>query len=498
MYFNSIAFFYFFLIVVILYFLTPHHYRWMVLLIASFYFYASVNIQATLLLVISIVSIYLASLQIEKTSNDKIKKIYLLGCISVNLGMLILFKYTDFLFLNVNAISSRLMWSLELSYLEFLLPIGISFYVFMAISYIIDVYTQKIKAERNPGIVALFLSFFPHLVAGPIMRGDELIPQFYKIHTFEAQRVSNGLKLIIWGLFKKVVIADRLALYVDLVYLNPANFDGLTLSVATIFFAFQIYCDFSGYCDIAIGCAQILGYDLTDNFNRPYSSTSILHFWRRWHITLYSWLRDYIYIPLGGSRVSRPRYYGNILVVFLISGLWHGANWTFVMWGFILGTFVIVTNISTPFREKWIHAAAVHIQLNQKATFKKFYSLFCVVLTFCLVDFAWIFFRSNSLKEAFFIISSIVSGIINGIVHPASLQMIADSVSLSFGLVWFLTSMLLLLIMGFIHDLQPHIGMRHMLMDTSKYLRGLIIFILILFIVYLGVLAPREFIYFQF
>lgn len=498
MYFHSIAFFYFFLIVVILYFLTPHQYRWMVLLIASFYFYASVNIQTTFLLVISIVSIYIASLQIEKTSNYKIKKIYLIGCIAVNLGMLILFKYSDFLFLNLNSISSRLMWSLELSYLEFLLPIGISFYVFMAISYIIDVYTQKTKAERNPGLVALYLSFFPHLVAGPIMRADELIPQFYKIHTFEAERVSNGLKLIVWGLFKKVVIADRLALYVDLVYQNPANFDGLTLSVATIFFAFQIYCDFSGYCDIAIGCAQILGYDLTDNFNRPYSAKSILHFWRRWHITLYSWLRDYIYIPLGGSRVSRPRYYTNILVVFLISGLWHGANWTFVMWGLILGTFVIVTNISTPFREKWIHAAAVHIPLHRKATFKNFYTLFCIVLTFGLVDFAWIFFRSNSLKEAFFIISSIVSSIINGIVHPASLRMIVHSVTLSFGLAWFLTSILLLSIMGFIHALQPHDGMRHMLMDTSKYLRGLIIFILILLIVYLGVLAPRAFIYFQF
>ncbi len=338
--FNSIAFFYFLFIVVILYFLIPHKYRWFFLLIASFYFYASVNVQYTVLLVISIVSIYLASLQIEKTSNATIKKISLICCLSVNLGMLILFKYCNFLFWNLNYVSSRLSLSFELSYLEFLLPIGISFYVFMAMSYIIDVYKKETKAERNPGIVALYLSFFPHLVAGPIMRANELIPQFYKVHEFEAERISNGLKLIVWGLFKKVVIADRLALYVDLVYLNPAQFDGLTLSVATIFFAFQIYCDFSGYCDIAIGCAQILGYDLTDNFNRPYSSQSIVifggggisHYMPGYEITSI--------FHLGGNRVSPPRYFFNILLVFILSGIWHGANWTFVAWGCILGTFV--------------------------------------------------------------------------------------------------------------------------------------------------------------
>ena len=499
--FNSIAFFYFLFIVVILYFLIPHKYRWFFLLIASFYFYASVNVQYTFLLVISIVSIYLASLQIEKTSNATIKKISLICCLSVNLGMLILFKYCNFLFWNLNYVSSRLSLSFELSYLEFLLPIGISFYVFMAMSYIIDVYKKETKAVRNPGIVALYVSFFPHLVAGPIMRANELIPQFYKVHEFEAERISNGLKLIVWGLFKKVVIADRLALYVDFVYLNPTQFDGVTLSVATIFFAFQIYCDFSGYCDIAIGCAQILGYDLTDNFNRPYSSQSIVDFWRRWHITLYAWLRDYVYIPLGGNRVSPPRYFFNILLVFILSGIWHGANWTFFAWGLILGTFVLVTLITTPLREKCIQTAAIHLQLQRTAAFRKIYSLLCIGITFILVDFAWIFFRSNSISEAFSIISIIISSIIQGILRPAlctPVRIIAHSVTLSFGLPWFLTSVLLLFMLGFIHYIQPHDGMRHMFREKSTYIRWVIIFILLMCILYLGVLTPRAFIYFRF
>ena len=501
MFFNSVEFFIFFLILVILYFLIPHKYRWILLLIASFYFYASVNIQYTFLLLISIVSVYLASLQIEKNDNYKIKKIVLACCISVNLGMLVLFKYFNFLFQNLNYLSDRLLnVSFEISYLEFLLPIGLSFYVLMAISYIIDIYTQKTKAERNPGIVALYLSFFPHLVAGPIMRANELIPQFYKNHEFEAARISNGLKLMLWGLFKKVVIADRLALYVDVVYANPTQFDGLTLSVATIFFAFQIYCDFSGYCDIAIGCAQILGYDLTDNFNRPYSSKSTLDFWRRWHITLYAWLRDYVYIPLGGSRVSQPRFFLNILIVFLLSGIWHGANWTFVIWGLTLGTFVIATIITTPLREDFVRNTAVLFKLQGKTVVKKLYALICILITFCLVDFAWIFFRSNTIHEAIGIISSIVSSIMYGMFHPASLLSIQTihSVAISFGPAWIRTSILLLLCMGFIHYLQPHEGMRQFLMDKPIYIRWSILFILVMLIVYIGELTPKTFIYFRF
>jgi alginate O-acetyltransferase complex protein AlgI len=488
MLFNSLDFFLFFTIVVIIYFSLPNKYRWILLLIASFCFYASINVEYTVVLIISILSIYIASLQIDGTDNLKIKKIYLTSCILVNLGMLILFKYFNFFSQNLSYVGDQLNLSFEIAHLEFLLPIGISFYVFMAISYIIDVYQNKTRAEKNLGIVALYLSFFPHLVAGPIMRAHELIPQFYKTYEFEALRVSDGLKLILWGLFKKVVIADRLALYVDLVYANPMNFDGFSFIVATFFFAIQIYCDFSGYCDIAIGCAQILGYNLSDNFNRPYSSKSILDFWRRWHISLYTWLRDYIYIPLGGSRVPKPRYFINILAVFLISGIWHGANWTYVAWGLILGIFAIITIITTPMRSLFV---------RRICKFKTLYEIICISITFCMVCFAWIFFRSNSLKEAFYIISQILSSLFMGI-SPLSLKSIYSSIILSFGVKWILITGFFLFVLAFIHYIQPHEGIRQMFRDRSPYFRLFFCYILIMLILYAGEIVPRTFIYFQF
>jgi alginate O-acetyltransferase complex protein AlgI len=487
MLFNSLDFLLFFTIVVIVYFSIPHKYRWFFLLIASFYFYASINMEYTILLIISILSIYIASLQIERTANLKIKKLCLITCILVNLGMLILFKYFNFFSQNITYLSKELNLSFEISHLDFLLPIGISFYVFMAISYIIDVYQNKTKVEKNLGLIALYLSFFPHLVAGPIMRANELIPQFYETYEFEVSRVSDGLKLMLWGLFKKVVIADRLALYVDLVYANPTNFDGFTFIVATFFFAIQIYCDFSGYCDIAIGCAQILGYNLPDNFNRPYSSKSILDFWRRWHISLYTWLRDYIYIPLGGSRVPKPRYFINILTVFLISGLWHGANWTYIVWGLILGIFAIITIIAAP----------ISLFVQRICRFKALYDFICISITFCMVSFAWIFFRSNSISEALYIISQIISSIFLAITS-ISLKSTYSSIILTFGTKWVLITGLLLLILVLIHHIQPHEGIRHMFRDRSAYFRLIFCYFLIMMILYAGELVPKSFIYFQF
>jgi D-alanyl-lipoteichoic acid acyltransferase DltB (MBOAT superfamily) len=488
MLFNSLDFLLFFIIVVVIYFFLPNKYRWLLLLIASFYFYASINIEYTVLLIISILSIYIASLQIEKTSNIKIKKFYLINCIFLNLGMLILFKYFNFFSQNFSYLGKQLNLSIEIAHLDFLLPIGISFYVFMAISYIVDVYQNKTKAEKNLGIVALYLSFFPHLVAGPIMRANELIPQFYKTYEFEVMRVSDGLKLILWGLFKKVVIADRLALYVDVVYATPTNFDGFSFIIATFFFAIQIYCDFSGYCDIAIGCAQILGYNLSDNFNRPYSSKSIIDFWRRWHISLYTWLRDYIYIPLGGSRVSKPRYFINILAVFLISGLWHGANWTYIVWGLILGIFVIITIITMP----------ISVFLSQRfCKFEKLCEVISIIVTFCMVSFAWIFFRSNSIKDALFIISQIISSLFMGLTSISSLKSIYSSIFL-LGTKWFAITGFLLLVLAVIHYIQPHEGIRHMFRDRSAYFRIFFCYFLIMLILFAGELVPRTFIYFQF
>lgn len=240
-----------------------------------------------------------------------------------------------------------------------LLPVGISFYTFQSLSYSIDVYRGEKEPERNFGKFALYVAFFPQLVAGPIERSTNLLPQFDRRISFDYDRFVSGLRLMLWGFFKKIVIADRLAIYVNEVYNSPAEFQGLTLILATYFFAFQIYCDFSGYSDIAIGAARIMGYDLMINFRQPYFSQSIAEFWKRWHISLSTWFKDYLYIPLGGNRVAKNRWYFNLMAVFLISGLWHGANWTFVLWGFLHGFYLVFSIWTQNIRDTISHAFRV-------------------------------------------------------------------------------------------------------------------------------------------
>jgi D-alanyl-lipoteichoic acid acyltransferase DltB (MBOAT superfamily) len=277
-----------------------------------------------------------------------------------------------------------------------LLPVGISFYTFQALGYSIDAYYGRVRAERNFITYALFVTFFPQLVAGPIERTRNLLPQFKVNHEFDYDRVTSGLRLAAWGMFKKVVIADRLAVYVNVVFGNPSAYPAASLALAVFFFAFQIYCDFSGYSDIAIGCARVLGFNLMSNFRQPYFSRSITEFWRRWHISLSTWLKDYLYIPLGGNRKGEFRRNINLLITFLISGLWHGAAWHFVVWGALHGAFQVIGRSTAPFR----NAIGRKVGLVEESPLRK---VIQVCITFTLVCFAWVFFRANTITDAFLI-----------------------------------------------------------------------------------------------
>lgn len=399
MLFNSFSFLVFFPIVTIAYFILPHRWRWLWLLLASCYFYMAFVPAYILILFFTIIIDYIAGIMIEKSDGKK-KKLYFISSILANVGILFFFKYFNFFNNNISGLANFLHWNYTVSNLNILLPIGLSFHTFQAMSYTIEVYRGKQKAERHFGIYALYVMFFPQLVAGPIERPQNLLHQFYESHKFEYQRVVDGIKLMAWGFFKKLVIADRLAILVDKVYSDPTNFSGLSLIVATYLFAFQIYCDFSGYSDIALGSAKVLGFNLIKNFNRPYFSKSITEFWRRWHISLSNWFRDYLYIPLGGSRVSQYRNYLNLFIVFLASGLWHGASWNFVLWGGLHGFFVVLEKATTNFRESIS-------KFFQTSVFKFFFNLFNIFITFNLVSFTWIFFRAKSTSDAFYIVRNI-------------------------------------------------------------------------------------------
>lgn len=352
-----------------------------------------------LILGFTIVVDYFAGIWLEKTEGKK-KKYFLIASLIANIGVLAVFKYYNFLNDNLSLLLNSLGYENRIPHLGILLPIGLSFHTFQAMSYTIEVYRGNQKAERNFGIYALYVMFYPQLVAGPIERPQNLIHQFYETHTFEYERVVEGLKLMLWGFFMKLVIADRLAIYVNAVYNNSAQHSGQTLIVATVFFAFQIYCDFAGYSNIAIGAARVMGFNLMTNFNRPYFSKSISEFWKRWHISLSTWFRDYLYISIGGNRVSIPRWYFNLFIVFMISGLWHGANWTYIIWGALNG-FYLVFAVAT---EKMRNNINRELFLDRNPVLKSTLQIF---LTFVLACFAWVFFRAGSIEEAVSIIKNI-------------------------------------------------------------------------------------------
>jgi alginate O-acetyltransferase complex protein AlgI len=410
--FNSFTFLIFFPVVVAIYFVLPHRWRWAWLLAASCYFYMAFIPIYILILFFLIAIDYAAGMLIEGADGPR-RKWFLVMSIIANVGMLAVFKYFNFLNANARAIAEVFHWPYGLPALNIILPIGLSFHTFQAMSYTIEVYRGRQKAEHHLGIYALYVMFFPQLVAGPIERPQNLIHQFYERHDFDYDRVTAGVRRMAWGLFMKVVIADRLADYVNPVYNNPYGNEGLTLVVATVFFAFQIYCDFAGYSQMAIGAAEVMGFKLMRNFNRPYLSRSISEFWSRWHISLSSWFRDYVYIALGGNRVKTSRWYYNLFVVFLLSGLWHGANWTFVIWGALNGFYLISSIVTRGMRDRV--TAAIGLMRHPSA-----HAVLRVMATFTLTCFAWIFFRAGSLHEALHIISRML-------VRPAPHQLLPDA-----------------------------------------------------------------------
>ena len=396
MLFNSIDFLLFFPIVCLLFFGLPHKYRWLLLLIASCYFYMYFVPIYILILAGTIVVDYFAGILIENNVGIR-RKYYLIISLFANILVLAIFKYYNFFIENIEVLLSSMGNKSSLLYLSILLPIGLSFHTFQAMSYTIEVYRENQKAEKHFGIYALYVMFFPQLVAGPIERPQNVLPQFHEKKFFLYDNFIKGIKLIIWGFFMKVVVADRLSIYVNAVYNNVENHNGSTLILATIFFSFQIYCDFAGYSLIAIGTAKIMGFDLMTNFNRPYFARTISEFWKRWHISLSTWFRDYLYLPLGGNKVSKYRWYFNLFFVFLVSGIWHGANWTFFIWGALNGGYLVIAIVTQNYREK-LNC------LSGLSRNKTFFTFIQILTTFILSSFAWIFFRANNVNDAMLIV----------------------------------------------------------------------------------------------
>lgn len=404
MLFNSLHFLVFFPVATLVYFFLPHRYRWAWLLVASTYFYAAFIPAYALILFALILVDYTLGLVISK-SQGKRRMVYLIVSLVANLGMLFFFKYANFFQENVAALATFVGWNYSPKFLSILLPIGLSFHTFQSMAYVIEVYRGHIQPEKHLGIYAVYVMFFPQLVAGPIERPQHMLPQFHEVHRPSRTDIVAGLRQMLWGFFKKIVVADNLARLVDQVYNYPTQFAGIPLVLATVGFAIQLYADFSGYSDIAIGSARVLGFRLMTNFDRPYVSRSIAEFWRRWHISLSSWFRDYIYIPLGGNRVTQPRWVANIMSVFLLSGLWHGADWTYIVWGGLNGVYLVIATFTSTIRER-IHETVRSWGRN----FRKLLGATQVMITFCLAAFAFLFFRANSLADAWYIATHLFSG----------------------------------------------------------------------------------------
>lgn len=403
MLFNSFSFLVFFIVVTALYYILPFKIRWLLLLIASCIFYAYFIPIYILILFATIIIDYIAGIKIEN-AKPKNKKACLVISLMANIGILFYFKYFNFFIGNINDLSVALGWNYSINILSIILPIGLSFHTFQAMSYTIEVYRGNQKAEKHFGIYALYVMYYPQLVAGPIERPQNILHQFHFKHQFDYKKISSGLKLMLWGFFKKLVIADNIAEIINPVFDAPNNYQGISHVIAMILFSFQILCDFSGYSDIAIGASRVMGIELMQNFRSPYFSKNISEFWTRWHISLSTWFKDYVYIPMGGNRVSKKRLYFNLFFIFLLSGLWHGASWNFVIWGMLHGAYLIIGI----FMIKKITHVKSKIGIG---TWQKVFTLAQIVSTFFLVSIAWVFFRVTNLNDAIYFLSKAFTAI---------------------------------------------------------------------------------------
>jgi len=487
MFFNSLDFAIFFPIVFVLYWIFSKNLRQrnFFILVASYFFYGFWNWKFLALIIISSFVDYFVGKHLFKEESEKKRKLLLYFSLLVNLGFLVYFKYFNFFIESFVDAFSLFGKKLEIETLNIILPVGISFYTFQTLSYTVDIYKKKFKPTNDIIAFFAFVAFFPQLVAGPIERASHLLPQFFKKYTFNYAQVKSGLLLMLWGLFKKMVIADRLAAVVNETYNNVGDYYGIEFFIATIFFAFQIYCDFSGYSDIAIGISRTMGFDLMKNFERPYFSKSITEFWRRWHISLSTWFRDYVYIPLGGSRNGKYRTYFNLFMVFFISGIWHGAAMTFVVWGAIHGIIIVLEKATNTQRKAFFQK----IKLDQSKVSGK---LVFMAVTFAIVCFAWIFFRANSIKDSMVIVSKIFS-------FSSSGKSIASEIGLN--AVEFYASFIFIAFMlafEWTHkkvNLGKYLAQQHLLTRWTFYVISAIV--IIIFGIY-GSFRESEFIYFQF
>ncbi len=498
MLFNSLQFLIFLPVVLAIYYIIPKPAKHLWLLAASYYFYMCWNAVYVLLMLLSTVVTYLCGLGLDALDRRelpdlrklRLRRTVLWSSLVINLGILFFFKYFDFALDSLNALLIPAGFRLNRPAFDVLLPVGISFYTFQALGYTIDVYRGDIYAEKDFFRYALFVSFFPQLVAGPIERSKNLLKQLAVPKKFSYDNFREGLLLMLWGFFMKIVVADRLAIFVDTVYgQDYQNFGGVIVIIATIFFAFQIYCDFGGYSAIAMGAAKMMGIDLMENFNTPYLSMSISEFWRRWHISLSTWFRDYVYIPLGGNRKGTARKYLNLMITFGTSGLWHGANWTFVAWGLLNGAYQIIGSLLKPLRSGFIRLFG----LNENSQGHK---ALRILFTFSLVTVSWVFFRASSISMALDMLRSCIY------LNP---WMLIDGSLYNLGLdrpnfILALFSIALLLFA----DIMKYRGhcLRKVILAQDGWCRALIVSCSISFILLFGIWGPAydaaSFIYFQF
>ncbi|MCW3121245.1 MAG: poly(beta-D-mannuronate) O-acetylase [Flavipsychrobacter sp.] len=488
MLFNSIPFVFFFIVVTVLYFMLPHRYRWVLLLAASCFFYMFFKPVYILILAFTIVIDYYAGILLEDEPDKVKKKKYLVMSLIANIGVLAVFKYYNFLNGNVSELAQMMGFTNHMPFLRIALPIGLSFHTFQAMSYTIEVYRGNHKAERHFGIYSLYVMFYPQLVAGPIERPQNMLHQFHEEKFFNYNNAVTGLRLMMWGMFKKVVIADRLAVVTDPVFDHPGMHSSLNILVAAVFFSIEIYCDFSGYSDIAIGSARIMGFKLMNNFSQPYNAKSISEFWRRWHISLSTWFKDYLYIPLGGNRVSRNRRNFNLFLVFLVSGFWHGANWTYIVWGAIHGFYMVFADVTAPVRNKLRAITGI-------AKAKLLDSVVQRVLTFSLVTIAWVFFRANTMHDALYILGRL----------PDAFREAVQIITRKIPMVKFPIAdarmevcLLVIVLLEVVHAVQKKRSINTLIQNQPRIVRWSVYYAIVFIIVLFGIFHDRQFIYFQF
>ena len=483
--FNSWEFLLFYPVVALLYFLLPKKMKWPMLLIASYYFYMCYQMELVVLILGTTLISWIASNIIERSDKPSVRKLWLTLTLVTCFGVLFFFKYFNFLADSAVGLINLCGGEVSQIALNLILPVGISFYTFQTLSYVIDVYRGDIKTERNFFFYALFVSFFPQLVAGPIERPDNLIPQLKEPHKFTGDNFVKGAKHMLVGFFKKLCVADVISVYVNAVFNDVPSATALGVIIAVCLFAVQIYCDFSGYTDIAIGCARIMGIRLMKNFDHPYTATTIKEFWARWHISLSTWFRDYLYIPLGGNRRGKARQLLNLFIVFMVSGLWHGAAWTFVIWGAIHGIYQIVGNLTIKKRNLLLTKIGFSPDGIGIIAVRRF-------ITFVLVCFGWLFFRANSVGDAFALIETLFVG------WNATLSQTLDGMGITpVGILTTVLSILTLLVIDRLVAYEDREGGSGVL--TDKF--GFIYYIWIILLAWLLLLSKDmtgTFIYFQF